>query len=119
MTSQPPDDALDRLCDMKVEHAGAVARVEFHGEFDLSCADLFAELVDPIVAERLVLDLSTLSFIDSSALRMILRTQERARQEGFILEVVRGSGQVDKVMRVTGLAESLPLVDPPSPNGTG
>jgi anti-anti-sigma factor len=62
-------------------------------------------------ADRVILDLRGLEFIDSSGLRMILRTWERARSEGFELEIVRGSEHVDKLVRTTGLDSRLPMVD--------
>jgi anti-sigma B factor antagonist len=105
------------LFDMRVERAVSLTRVELLGEFDLSCADRFGDAVDTVQSGRLVLDLRGLTFIDSAGLRMILRTWQRSREDGFALEIVGGRGQVAKVFRIAGLDDVLPIVDQISLNG--
>ena len=60
---------------------------------------------------------AALTFIDSAGLRMILRTWQRSREEGFALEIVGGRDQVEKVFRITGLDHTLPVVHQISLNG--
>ena len=102
---------------MRVERTDALTYIELLGEFDLSCEDRFGAAVDTVRSGRLVLDLRGLTFIDSTGLRMILRTCQRSHQDGFTLEIVGGRGQVAKVLRIAGLDGVLPMVDELSLNG--
>jgi anti-anti-sigma factor len=105
------------LFDMRVERTDSLTCVELLGELDLSCEERFGDAVDTVQSGRLVLDLRGLTFIDSTGLRMILRTWQRSHQDGFILEIVGGHGQVAKVLRIAGLDDVLPMVDQISLNG--
>lgn len=102
--------------DVRVERTDSLTHVELRGELDLSCKDQFGDAVDTVKG-RLVLDLRALTFIDSAGLRMILRTWQRSREEGFALEIVGGRDQVEKVFRITGLDRTLPVVHQVSRNG--
>jgi anti-anti-sigma factor len=102
--------------DVRVERTDSLTYVELRGELDLSCEDQFGDAVDTVKG-RLVLDLRALTFIDSAGLRMILRTWQRSREEGFALEIVGGRDQVEKVFRITGLDHTLPMVHQISLNG--
>ena len=75
--------------DVRVERTDSLTHVELRGELDLSCEDQFGDAVDTVKG-RLVLDLRALTFIDAAGLRMILRTWQRSREEGFALEIVGG-----------------------------
>jgi anti-sigma B factor antagonist len=105
------------LFDVRVERTDSLTHVELRGELDLSCEDQFGDAVDTVQSGRLVLDLRALTFIDSAGLRMILRTWQRSREEGFALEIVGGRDQVEKVFRITGLDHTLPMVHQISLNG--
>ena len=60
---------------------------------------------------RLVLDLSGLTFIDSSALGAIIAVHEQSRQQGIEVIVIRGTGQVARVFELTGADRRLATVD--------
>jgi anti-sigma B factor antagonist len=116
---RPEDDCRPKTshCDLRVERTDTLTYVALSGELDLSCKDRFADAVDAVDSERLVLDLRRLTFIDSSGLRMILGTWRRSQQEGFVLEIVRGRDQVERVFRLTGIDGALPMTDEISLNG--
>ena len=76
--------------DVRVERTDSLTHVELRGELDMSCEDQFGDAVDTVKG-RLVLDLRALTFIDAAGLRMILRTWQRSREEGFALEIVGGA----------------------------
>jgi len=81
-----------------------------HGELDLSNADaLRAEFarIEATSVSRIVLDLSELEFIDSTGLAVILGAHERARNDGYVLRVLRPTGQVARVFELCGLDEVL------------
>ena len=58
-----------------------------------------------------VIDLSRVTFLDSSGLRCIVTADERARDEGRRLVIVRGPDPVQRVFSITRLEERLEMVD--------
>jgi anti-anti-sigma factor len=89
--------------------------LRLHGEFDLSCDETFqrelAGAIDDRVTELLV-DLHGLSFIDSAGLNALLYLHARAERDGFDFVVLCGEGHVMRVLKLTGLDELLPAVNP-------
>jgi anti-anti-sigma factor len=86
------------------------------GELDLYSAPAFDDALVAVEGEKwptVVLDLRELEFLDSMALRLIMRTQARAEQDGRRLVIVRGPAFLDRILNVAGLAEHLELVDEP------
>jgi anti-sigma B factor antagonist len=59
----------------------------------------------------LVVDLSKLTFLDSTGLRCIVTADERARAEGRRIVIVRGPDAVQRVFAITRLEERLEMVD--------
>jgi anti-sigma B factor antagonist len=85
------------------------------GEVDVATAptlehDLLA--VERSDAQRIVLDLSRLIFMDSSGLHVLLRAHERSLANGRRLGIVPGSDAVQTTLRLTGAENRLPLVTP-------
>jgi anti-sigma B factor antagonist len=60
---------------------------------------------------RLVLDLSGLTFMDSTGIRVILQAEQHARLHGAELVVVRPPDAVMRVLELVGLDEQLELVE--------
>ena len=90
-------------------------RVRPHGALDMATAStLQAEIAQLRDAgfRRLLLDLSTLDFLDSSGLRLLLSLHGEASNDGFVLGFVRGNPRVQRVFEVTGTAEILPFTEP-------
>ncbi len=58
-----------------------------------------------------MVDLSKLSFLDSTGLRCIVTADERARQEGRRIVIVRGPDAVQRVFAITRLDDRLEMVD--------
>jgi anti-sigma B factor antagonist len=84
------------------------------GELDLSTvAKVQDELrrVEQSEPSTVVLDLSRLTFLDSTGLRCIVTADERAREAGRRVVVVRGPDPVQRVFSITRLEERLEMVD--------
>jgi anti-sigma B factor antagonist len=64
-----------------------------------------------------VLDLSKLTFLDSTGLRCLVTADERARDEGRRVVIVRGPEAVQRVFSITRLEERLEMVDDASALG--
>jgi anti-sigma B factor antagonist len=62
--------------------------------------------------DELVLDLSRLTFMDSTGIRLILQAREHALQHGAGFALARGPDAVMRVLQLIGLEEQLDLVDP-------
>ena len=85
--------------------------VALEGELDFGTAfDAEMRLEDAMRrAERLVIDLGPLTFIDSTGLGVIVEANQRARREGVTLEILPGPRPVQQVFEVSGLIDALPF----------
>ncbi|SCG74865.1 STAS domain-containing protein [Micromonospora coxensis] len=94
------------------------------GELDVSTAGELNEAIDRLAAEgerHLLLDLTDLTFCDSTGIAAFVRGDNRASADGGWLRVIGATGRVDRVLQVTGLADVLrygpDTVDPASRSG--
>jgi anti-anti-sigma factor len=92
------------------------AVVSISGEFDMSAAVDVERRIRPIQDRLpvLVVDLRDVSFLDSSALRLVVELDAHARTRGWRLVLVRGPEQVHRVFRITRLDHQLEFVDHPT-----
>jgi anti-anti-sigma factor len=59
--------------------------------------------------ERLTLDLSGTTFIDSTGLGVVMRLANDAESRGVELAIVPGPPEVQRVFETAGLADALPF----------
>jgi anti-anti-sigma factor len=88
------------------------------GELDIVNAPSLDEKLAAVqadVATTVVLDLRGVTFIDSTGLRALIAADERAKEGGGRLVIVRGAAAVDRAFEVTQLDQRLELVDDPNP----
>jgi anti-anti-sigma factor len=62
---------------------------------------------------ELVLDLSGLTFMDSTGIRFLLQARDRALRHAASLVVVPGPERVMRVIELVGLSEQLEFVEQP------
>ena len=89
--------------------------IRIAGELDLAgSSDLESALrvAERVKADRIIVDLEALTFIDSVGLGTLLRASRRSASDGNRLEITRGTGQPAEIFRLTGLDRPLPLADP-------
>ena len=88
-------------------------RVRPVGTLDLSTVDVLEDQIIELRGagfRRLVLDLGELTFMDSTGLRLVLRWDAEARQDGFELGLIAGPPPVQRVFELTGTLDHLPFV---------
>lgn len=92
---------------------GSIAVVSLRGEHDLSTVPSVREKVDEAIGDGagLVVDLSSAEFIDSSILGAVIEAGRRSEAGGlaFAVALENPAGPVERVLEVTGLAESMPI----------
>jgi anti-anti-sigma factor len=88
--------------------------VALAGELDLAGARQLETRLDEVERAnpaRLVIDLESLAFIDSTGLRLLLQAAARARERGCELLLRRGEPSVQRVFEVTGALDVLRFED--------
>ena len=106
---------MKRLGEAVTEHpAPGTLVAALRGEVDVTNAE---ELVGQVAAEatneveRLVLDLSELSFLDSSGIRALIGLVRRVQARGALaVAVVPEGAPVERIFEITRMEELVPLV---------
>jgi stage II sporulation protein AA (anti-sigma F factor antagonist) len=91
--------------------AGPCTVIQLVGEADVSTRAM-ADVFDAEVVKRprlLVVDLSGLSFIDSSALSVIMRTHRAVHRDGGTLALVSPSPAVARILQLIDIAGTIPV----------
>ncbi len=91
-------------------------RLILTGELDIATTPQVEDAVRVMLAHRvrrLVVDLSGLTFIDSSGLRMLIILSDRAGAEDWALGLIRPSEPSLAVFQITGADENLPFIEEP------
>jgi anti-sigma B factor antagonist len=101
---------------LKLESAreGDTHRLTLLGEFDLAGAEAYGEEIARIEsgdADRIVIDLSKLDFMDSTGLRLLLETDMRSRTNSGRVRYVRPHGEVARLLHLTRVDERLLFLD--------
>jgi anti-sigma B factor antagonist len=95
---------------VKEETRGAVVTVS--GELDVASSQtLEHELTKLQSVATVVVDLRGLTFIDSTGLGVLVRAHQLAKEQGRRFGLVRGNGQVDRLLNLTGLDQELLVGD--------
>ncbi|MFI4985279.1 MAG: STAS domain-containing protein [Solirubrobacterales bacterium] len=92
------------------------ARMTVAGELDIATVGQLEAEVAAVLArgvQQLVLDLSGLTFIDSSALRLFIVLSDRSAGEDWQLSLIRPAGPALSIFQISGAEEHLPFIDDP------
>lgn len=97
---------------------GANHKLAVEGELDLSTVPVLARGVDDLLGDsptNLTLDLSAMTFMDSSGLRLLIELGERSRREGWQLKLIASQHEAaNAVLRMTGADTALPFESLPN-----
>lgn len=114
---------------LSTESHGAVEVIRLAGELDIHTTAQLREAVDGLLVDdhrvHLVVDLTGLTFIDSSGLGALVRVQRQCRTLRGSLVVVADEGPALRLMTLTGMTHVLRIVEsldaalaaPPDPEG--
>jgi anti-sigma B factor antagonist len=81
------------------------------GDIDIATASRVEhELLRAEAHDLVVLDLSRLSFMDSTGLHLILAADRRIRERGGRLLIVQGPPQIRRLFELTRVADHLELI---------
>lgn len=102
------------LLEVESEERDGLVHVALRGELDLSTVGQVQDelrRVEALAPPLVVLDLSRLTFLDSSGLRCVVTAAERAKGQERRFVVVRGPQPVQRVFSITRLEDRLEMVD--------
>ncbi len=100
-TSTSSPNLTGKPLEIKAHQEGDSITIALSGEMDLSMVDSLETAIwraEQTEAERIVLDLSDLSFLDSTGLSVLLRASQRSSENGNRLSFIPSKHEV-----VTGL----------------
>jgi anti-sigma B factor antagonist len=96
------------------ERDGDVHVIGLFGELDLATAGSVEQelrAVEATDASSIVVDLSGLTFMDSTGLRLVWQAEARSRADANRLTLLRGPRAVQRVFEISGIAGTLPFAD--------
>jgi anti-sigma B factor antagonist len=100
--------------DLDTEREGDSALVSIRGDFDLQVAERVARALAEVEAtepELLVIDLSRLSFLDSTGMGVIAAFHARTIDANRRFVIVRPPGGIRQAFEVSGLDEVVTITD--------
>jgi anti-anti-sigma factor len=99
--------------DLRSSHAADILIVEVVGEIDMATAPRLAEAVDATTdtTKRVVVNLSQVTFLDSSTLNTLVRCRRELSSRNVALRVVAPDDRVvQRVFEIAHLSDELNLV---------
>lgn len=91
------------------EHAETYSVIAVRGEVDLHTAPKFAYAIERAAgnegANCVVVDMGSITFIDSTALSMLARAKRSLEEKDISFRVAAPSGAVERIFSVTGFRD--------------
>jgi anti-sigma B factor antagonist len=102
--------------DFRIEErtGGNVPVIAVGGEIDVATAPQLRESLHRIIAQgeaTVVVDLLDVTFLDSTALGVLVGALKRCRELGGDLHVVVTDPRIVKIFEITGLTKVFPIAD--------
>ena len=96
-----------------MEAHGAAVVVSAHGELDITSSQRFDDYLSEAAAAsaQVILDMSAVDFMDTTALAVIVTHWRRQREEGGVFLLAGARYRYTKALWITGLADRLPMYD--------
>ena len=109
--TEPQAEASPLVCGVMRERD--VVRVRLVGSLDLATAPVLEQQLQELIDggdRRLIVDLSRLSFMDSTGLRLALNWDAAAPRDGFEIGFVPGPPAIQRVFEITGTTDVVPFL---------
>lgn len=96
-----------------IEPHGASVVVSVHGELDVTSSQRFDDCLSDAAAlsDQVILDMSEVDFMDTTALAVIVTHWRRQADEGGQFLLAGARYRYTKALWITGLADRLPMHD--------
>jgi anti-sigma B factor antagonist len=94
--------------DISDESRGGATVISPSGEVDIATAGQLRDRVDQVIERTegtVVVDLTSVTFIDSTGLGVLIGARKRCVEDGRTLRVVIAEPRILKVFEITGLTE--------------
>ena len=115
----PPTDTFpEPAVPLKIKEIqrGHSRTVHLAGELDLMSAELLESTMRRLASdasdELIVLDLSDVSFMDSTGLRAVLVGIALCVEQNRELELLPGPAEVQRLFEISGLVDDIPFAEP-------
>lgn len=101
---------------MKVLHktVGGTTFIGLCGELDESSSVVTRTALDKLIdgtdANKVVLDLSSLKFMDSTGVGVLLGRYKRIRNKGATVFISSPNPTIDKLLKLSGMYDIMPLI---------
>ena len=96
-----------------METHGTAVVVSAHGELDITSSQRFDDRLSEAAAasDQIILDMSAVDFMDTTALAVIVTHWRRAAEEGGVFLLAGARYRYTKALWITGLADRLPMYE--------
>ena len=96
-----------------METHGTAVVVSAHGELDITSSRQFDDRLSEAAAasDQVILDMSAVDFMDTTALAVIVTHWRRQAEEGGVFLLAGARYRYTKALWITGLADRLPMYD--------
>ena len=105
---------VDQEFQIEEKVAGALPVIAVSGEIDVATAPQLRECLHRVIVQgdaTIVLDLLGVTFLDSTALGVLVGALKRCRELGGELHVVVADSRIMKIFEITGLTNVFTIAD--------
>jgi anti-sigma B factor antagonist len=99
------------VAEFQVDTSGETAILRISGEVDISTAPQLRERLQQLESRSVVVDLSAMTFIDSTGLGVLVGAFKRLRERGGDLVLRAPTRSARKVLELTGLSQLVTIED--------
>lgn len=106
--SEEPTVAESNSFRVDADSDGGVTTLKLIGELDIAGTETFTAGVDEALGgkpQKLCIDVSELSFIDSSGIHALVRGVKEAQEQGIAFGVQGAQGEVRRLFEISGVDE--------------
>ncbi len=100
-------DGAASACEVSITESSEATFVALRGEIDIASVPLLQERVSALSGPRVVIDLSEVTFMDSSGIGALLRVRQELEGRAVAVTVRRPVDRVRRVIDLLGLADVL------------